>query len=398
MDETTTRPSTPRLSVRVLKNRWSDFWSTPDPLLLHHGESGELTVAHIRLFVTGILLVLTSFQLLQAPSDSNRAAAYIAAAVFLVAIALYLLTRRYLHKPWLGFATSIADVTLVSAVLLLFTVSGRPDITANSRLVYAAYFIAIGAMALRNDARICALAGLIGVLQYGAVVAHADIQWDLVNYESDLGAFDLTSHYGRLLLLTCAVFISSSVVLRAERLRWLAAKDPLTLLMNRGTFDERMQAEVARAVRHRHPLSVAMIDIDHFKKFNDTYGHMVGDEVLRVLGDMLRKSLRKSDLVARYGGEEFIVLFPETPSANAVFKAEDLRKTIEQSSVTVSIGVAELPADGPDMRAVIDCADQRLYQAKRAGRNRLVGSDGEATVEMQQQGAGSGERGAEDDT
>jgi diguanylate cyclase len=106
-----------------------------------------------------------------------------------------------------------------------------------------------------------------------------------------------------------------------------------------------------------------------------------------VLGDMLTKALRQSDLVARYGGEEFIVLFPETPAANAVYKAEDLRRTIEHSSVTVSIGVAELPSDGSDTRAVIDCADQRMYQAKRAGRNKVVGPDGEET--------GSGEQGAD---
>jgi diguanylate cyclase (GGDEF)-like protein len=378
------------LSLRAMRDRWNTFWSAPDPLLLHQGESGELTVAHVRLLVVGILVLLTALQLIQAPSDFARLSAYLAAAVFAVAVFLYPITRRHLNRPWLGFATSITDVTLLSAALLVFTLAGWPDVAGNSRLLFGIYFIAIGAMALRNDPRICALAGLLGVLEYGAVVAYADIQWDLVNYPSALGTFDLTAHYGRLLLLTCAVFLSTSVVLRSEGLRWLAAKDPLTLLMNRGTFDERMQAEVARAVRHNHPLSVAMIDIDHFKKFNDTYGHIVGDEVLRVLGDMLTKSVRQSDLVARYGGEEFIVLFPETPSANAVYKAEDIRQTVEQSSVTVSIGVAELPSDGSDTRSVIDCADQRMYEAKREGRNRVVGADGVhqgQTVKM----TGSGE-------
>jgi diguanylate cyclase (GGDEF)-like protein len=246
--------------------------------------------------------------------------------------------------------------------------------------LYSAYFIAVGAMALRNDPRICALAGLVAVLAYGAVVAYADIQYDMTNRPTEMGTFDLTAHYGRLLLLTSAVFLSTTVVLRTQKLRWLAAKDPLTRLINRGAFDERMQAEVARAVRHKHELSVAMIDIDHFKQFNDAYGHMVGDEVLRVLANIFKQSVRRSDLVARYGGEEFIVLFPETPAANALFKAEDLRKSVEQSSVTVSIGVAEVPSDGTDMRTVIDCADQRLYQAKRAGRNRVVGPDGERGV------------------
>ncbi len=375
MDQRTTPSGNDRVSLRNLRAQWSEFWSSPDPLLLHQGESGELTVAGIRLSVIGALLLLSVLQLVQESSPTTRTAVIVAAGALVIAFAVYVLTRRNFYRPWLGFATSILDVALVTAALLVFMVIGRPDITANSSVLFATYFIIIGAMALRTDPRICALAGLTGVLAYGAVVAYADIQWDLANHPTELGAFDLTSHYGRLLLLTCAVFLSTSVVLRTQRLRWLAAKDPLTHLINRGAFDERMQAEVARAVRHKHKLSVAMIDIDHFKQFNDTYGHMVGDEVLRLLADVLQQSVRRSDLVARYGGEEFIVLFPETPADSAVFKAEDLRKSVEPSSVTVSIGVAEIPSDGTDMRTVIDCADQRLYQAKRGGRNRVVGPD-----------------------
>jgi len=375
MDQRTTPSGNDRVSLRNLRAQWSEFWSSPDPLLLHQGESGELAVAGIRLSVIGALLLLSVLQLVQESSPTTRTAVVVAALALVIAFAVYVLTRRNFYRPWLGFATSILDVGLVTAALVVFMAIGRPDIAANSRLLFATYFIVIGAMALRNDPRICALAGLTGVLAYGAVVAYADIQWDLANHPTELGAFDLTSHYGRLLLLTCAVFLSTSVVLRTQRLRWLAAKDPLTHLINRGAFDERMQAEVARAVRHKHKLSVAMIDIDHFKQFNDTYGHMVGDEVLRLLADVLQKSVRRSDLVARYGGEEFIVLFPETPADSAVFKTEDLRKSVEPSSVTVSIGVAEIPSDGTDMRTVIDCADQRLYQAKRGGRNQVVGPD-----------------------
>ena len=116
-----------------------------------------------------------------------------------------------------------------------------------------------------------------------------------------------------------------------------------------------------------------MIDIDHFKKFNDDFGHIVGDEVLKVLAEIFQQSLRKSDLIARYGGEEFIVLFPETPAEFAVLTADRLRVSVEQTTVTVSIGVAEMPTDGKDMRTVIDMADKRLYEAKHAGRNRVVG-------------------------
>ena len=131
------------------------------------------------------------------------------------------------------------------------------------------------------------------------------------------------------------MFVSTISVTRAQTLRGLSAKDPLTGLMARGFFDERAAAEAARTVRYGRQLSVAMIDIDYFKRFNDTYGHAVGDEVLRVVGQMLQ-SVRQSDLVARYGGEEFIIIFPETVPEAAIEKAEELRKLIEPSMVTVS--------------------------------------------------------------
>jgi len=366
-----------RPSVRVLRKKWREFWRAHDPLLAHAGERGELAVARIRLVAAAVFLLLALAWLMKEPTAPTAMACLFAIGLAMVAsIVIYAVAQKRFYRLWFGFTTSTIDVTLVSGALVALLIVGRPDIAANSSIIYATYFIAIAAMALRNDPRICALAGLVGLLEYGAIIAYADIQWDLSSplfASSPYGVFDLTAHYGRLLLLTCAVFLSTVIVLRTQRLRWLAAKDPLTLLMNRGTFDERMQAEVARSARHGHCLSVAMIDIDHFKKFNDTYGHMVGDEVLRVIGELLPKSLRQSDLVARYGGEEFIVLLPETPVDGAVAKAEELRSTIEHSSVTVSIGVAEMPSDGSDMRTVIDSADQRLYEAKRGGRNRVIG-------------------------
>jgi diguanylate cyclase (GGDEF)-like protein len=366
-----------RPSLKLARAKWGKFWRFHDPLLAYAGESGELAVARFRLAVVGVVLVLSVAQLLQNPSSTTAVAGLIVVGLATVAaLIVYAIAQRKFYRLWFGFMTSFLDVTIVSAALVALLVVGRPDIAANSSVIFSGYFIAVAAMALRNDPRICALAGLVGLLEYGAIVAYADLQWNLsspVFAASPYGRFDLTAHYGRLLLFASAVFLSTTVVLRTQRLRLLAAKDPLTLLMNRGTFDERMQAEVARSGRHNHALSVAMIDIDHFKEFNDSYGHIVGDEVLRVIGGLLPKSLRQSDLVARYGGEEFIVLFPETPVEGAVVKAEELRRSIEQSSVTVSIGVAELPADGSDMRTVIDRADQRLYEAKRGGRNRVVG-------------------------
>jgi diguanylate cyclase (GGDEF)-like protein len=298
------------------------------------------------------------------------------AVAIVFALGILVLTKRRFYRPWFGFVTSILDVTLVSAALVALLASGRPDIVVNSRVIYPVYFIAIGAMALRYDARICVLAGLFGVFQYATIIAFVDLRWALDAppfSTSEYGQFNIGAHYARLAILLCSVILSTDVALRKQRLRWLAARDPLTGLINRGFFDERMQAEVSRTNRTGRLLSVAMIDIDHFKRFNDDFGHIVGDEVLKVLAGIFQKSLRKSDLIARYGGEEFIVLFPETPAEFAVLTADRLRVSVEQSTVTVSIGISELPTDGKDMRTVIDMADNRLYEAKHAGRNRVIG-------------------------
>jgi len=363
--------------LRPLVAQWRDFWRTPDPLLLHEGGSGELTVAVLRLFIVVILLIFPFSEYLRDP-NSEILSLSIWSGAFALALAatVLVLTIRSFYRPWFGFATSIMDVTFVSLALVAYLAIDRPDVAANSRTIYPAYFIAISAMALRYDARICVLGGLLGVLQYAGIVAYTNLNWsaDVQPFLSqEYGQFSLGAHYTRLAILLFAVVLSTDVALRKQRLRWLAAKDPLTGLINRGFFDERMQAEVARTVRSGRLLSVAMIDIDHFKKFNDEFGHLVGDEVLRVLAKLFQKSLRKSDLVARYGGEEFIVLFPETPAEFAVLTAERLRVSVEATTVTVSVGVAELPTDGKDMRSVIDRADMRLYEAKNAGRNRVVG-------------------------
>jgi diguanylate cyclase (GGDEF)-like protein len=363
--------------LRPLVSQWRDFWRTPDPLLLHEGGSGELAVAWLRLLVIAFALVMPFVEFLRTPGSDLARTGFLSGAVAIVfAVGILVLTKRRFYRPWFGFVTSILDVTFVSAALVALLASGRPDIVVNSRVIYPVYFIAIGAMALRYDARICVLAGLFGVFQYATIVAFVDLRWALDAppfSTSEYGQFNIGAHYARLAILLCSVILSTDVALRKQRLRWLAARDPLTGLINRGFFDERMQAEVSRTNRTGRLLSVAMIDIDHFKRFNDDFGHIVGDEVLKVLAGIFKQSLRKSDLIARYGGEEFIVLFPETPAEFAVLTADRLRVSVEQSTVTVSIGISELPTDGKDMRTVIDMADMRLYEAKHAGRNRVIG-------------------------
>jgi two-component system, cell cycle response regulator len=166
------------------------------------------------------------------------------------------------------------------------------------------------------------------------------------------------------------------------RLEQLAQTDPLTQLMNRRTLTERITAEMERARRYDSTLALLMIDIDHFKKVNDTYGHLVGDDVLRDVGQLLLETIRGSDIVARYGGEEFLMLLPETDDAGAETFAERIREAISRHEfnaaagtalmLTASIGIAVFPAARIEsVEDLLARADAALYRAKADGRNRV---------------------------
>lgn len=166
------------------------------------------------------------------------------------------------------------------------------------------------------------------------------------------------------------------------QIRELAVHDGLTGLYNYRYLHEMLQTEVTRSQRHRFFLSLLMIDVDHFKHYNDHHGHLEGDEVLKRISRILMERARRSDTVARSGGEEFVVVLPETTGDFAVKIAEDFRKAVSEfrfpngesqplGRITISLGVAEFPADAGDSRLLVGRADQALYQAKAAGRNRV---------------------------
>lgn len=169
-----------------------------------------------------------------------------------------------------------------------------------------------------------------------------------------------------------------------ERLQHESIHDPLTGLYNRRYLEDTLQREVRRAVRAEHGLSVIMVDLDHFKKFNDTFGHDAGDEVLRETAALLAKSVRAEDIVCRYGGEEFIIILPMADFRIALSRAERIREKVRELNVchhglplgTISIsgGVAALPQHGVQPRELIEAADAALYQAKREGRDRIIGA------------------------
>ncbi len=164
-----------------------------------------------------------------------------------------------------------------------------------------------------------------------------------------------------------------------ERFKQLAYVDGLTGIFNRRFFEMEIRDEIERVSRYENTFAVLMIDIDQFKRLNDEFGHLLGDEVLRQISMIFKQHVRKIDRVFRYGGEEFAILLPQTPLGGASLVAEKLRRVVERwqfpgvpRSVTISVGIAECPLNGRGRDDVVRAADTALYIAKQSGRNRAV--------------------------
>ena len=154
----------------------------------------------------------------------------------------------------------------------------------------------------------------------------------------------------------------------------LATHDSLTGALNRGAFEQRLEAELARTERVAAPCALVVLDIDHFKRINDTLGHAAGDTALRALADAVRTAKRRSDVFGRIGGEEFAVVLPDTGLGGATTFAEKLRRSLRATmgDITVSFGVTDARSAGRTVRGMLHSADVALYDAKRAGRDRVV--------------------------
>ena len=198
----------------------------------------------------------------------------------------------------------------------------------------------------------------------------------IIYMENNLTANAFTPE--RLELLSI-ILSQAAISLENAKLFDLATTDGLTKLYVHRYFQLLLDTELQRFERYRRPLSLIMLDIDNFKRFNDTYGHQLGDEVLRVVARTVKKNTREMDFVARYGGEEFVVVMPETDTTGAISVAEKICAAVaaiiiphgeEKLHVTISLGVASLPRHASDKESLIRAADEALYVSKRLGKNR----------------------------
>jgi len=354
-----------------------------DQLILRARASGERWVAGVRLFLVAGLSVLV---VAMAPAQRWTGLTLLLVVGLLHALLLAWLAFR-VAESWVPWLSCAADVALTSAALLFVLRHGGPGSALPTRSLYELYFLVIMSAGLRYDWRLCIwTAGL-------CILAHALLLWvaagalGVESADLGVGRANQAVHFA---MLALGGIIMAAVAQRAKRLRLMVGVDHLTGLSQRAPFVERIDEELARARRRGAPLSVAILDLDGFKAFNDTFGHPVGDRALQAVATRLRSSVRKSDLVARFGGEEFVVAFPETAVEQARHRVEHIRAELarvsiqvgrgEQRQVTVSAGLGSWPADGETFDAVLTTADARLYEAKRSGKNRVVSPDNPAPL------------------
>jgi two-component system, cell cycle response regulator len=377
------------------------LWSRPDASLAEAAVAGELLVAKIRLALALLFLLIPIIDAIFFPGGVKEAVVGIGLTLgtFFFALTIYALARRQYNPTWLPFLSSCYDITQVSFALALFLVLNEPHTAVNSKVVFESYFLAIASTSLRYDKRVCITAGLLAVAQYFGIVYYGATHWDLNSpafAPYAYGMFSWSNQIARLIQMLAASALSLALVSRSQRLLHMATADHLTGLYNRGYIEDRFAIELSRARRYGKVLTLAVIDADRFKLLNDTHGHSAGDAALKKIGALLRDSFRQSDVAGRYGGEEFVVLLPETDIELARRNVESLRETVAASRIalnshgktvqmTISAGLASFPQDGNDEAELFATADERMFQAKRSGRNRVV-----AASEAQQATVGAG--------
>ncbi|MDC4892166.1 GGDEF domain-containing protein [Acinetobacter baumannii] len=294
-------------------------------------------------------------------------------------------------NQWFDYYVGIGSSAAVAITFILINVleNGQDNVLFHAAMMYAIVII-YGAVGLRFYTAIIAgwVGGLIGILV--STYLNGDIDWTFLNrtytFSSFLGmtlAYATDRQHRENYLQNCMIELNRiELMQQAQQLSLLSQQDALTGLANRRYLDETLDNEWRRALRHETPLTIMMVDIDFFKPYNDSLGHLKGDQCLKDIATAISSiAARSGDLVARYGGEEFLLLFPMTNAQQAKIQAERLMNAIKKIAivhpcssvspyVTISVGVATtIPRLNDSISAFVSRADHALYQAKTNGRN-----------------------------
>jgi len=288
----------------------------------------------------------------------------------------------------------IITIALVGVILLQRSEGGALGIGGSSS--GGSLFTARGAAnALTRTTAILATAFfitsiLLTMLSVTDVIPYAPLVLDAPDATTGVDGFwwvgsVLLAVNALLIVFGVGVMVKMENLRHADELETLGMMDGLTGLGNRREFDSRLAMELARTARSDMPLSLALLDLDHFKRINDTWGHLAGDRVLAEVGRILRESTREYDVSTRYGGEEFALILPDTRLQDAATLMDRLRDKIEKHvfavegaeiRLTASVGLAAAGTGAADAEQMVRAADEALYAAKHQGRNRVVTADG----------------------
>ncbi len=368
--------------VRTVRDR-------PDEIVLDIGAGGELLVARIRVVATLLLMLMPLINLLGGGGIAESMDGFVGTSLGLMLALVWLaLAKQKRRYRWLSFVTSASDVSMETLVLVLIATQS-PAASVNTLIVWSCYPLSIFTTALRNDGRVTLFAGLLAITQYGLLVlwVFAQAGPHEVLSSPGYGMVSLSNQIQRMVLLLVATLLTAVVVYRIQRLVMLSGTDTLTGLPNRSFLVHRVPQIVEQARKNDTSITLAIIDLDHFKRINDEYGHPTGDRALRHVVEVLRNELGRDEPLMRIGGEEFVILLQRSMGP-AWERMEVLRKRVASTpfapddeaaggerrmrTLTFSAGLASCPVDALDMSNLMRRADQRLMKAKQGGRNRVV--------------------------
>lgn len=367
------------------------LFSRPDEVMLDLGAGGELLVARVRALLSALTLLLPPVAIIGnlGAGSTTELMIGLGASIFInicAQIWLVLASHRRRHS-WLPYATTTYDVTTTTLVLGLLYYFSDPVALFNSMVVWCFYLFSIGMTALRNDGRLTLYAGGMAILQYATMVAvllmRAQTPDELISI--DYGTVSIGSQVERLVLMLLMTLLTTTIVYRMQRLIESSGSDGLTGLPNRAWLVQRMPMILESVREDGESLTLALLDLDDFKRINVEYGHLAGDRAIRHIAGSMREILHSKERLVRIGGQEFVLLL-RCPIGNAWERLDRLRHMMAERPfvpergggplrITFSGGLAAYPSDGNDVSSLLRSADRRLQVAKQEGCNRVVARD-----------------------